>query len=49
MFNQFRHMKNLPLPESEYFQKLPPPPSLCDGPKILPPSTQNAAPLGIKN
>ena len=24
IFNQFRHMKNLPLPESGYFKKLPP-------------------------
>ena len=29
IFNQFRHMKNLPLPESGYLKKLPPP-RLCD-------------------
>ena len=35
IFKQFRHMKNLPLPGSGYFKKLPPPPPrLCDRPKM---------------
>ena len=33
--NQFRHMKNLPLPESGYFKKLPP--VYVAGSKFYPP------------
>ena len=36
IFNQFRHMKNLPLPESGYFKKLPP--VYVTGSKFYPPS-----------
>ena len=37
IFKQFRHMKNLPLPGSGYFKKLPPPPVYVTGPKCNPP------------
>ena len=33
IFKQFRHIKNLPLPGSGYFKKLPRP-RLCDRPKM---------------
>ena len=36
IFKQFRHMKNLPLPGSGYFKKLPPP-VYVTGPKCNPP------------
>ena len=35
IFNQFRHMKNLPLPGSGYFKKLPP--VYMTGSKFTPP------------
>ena len=36
IFKQFRHMKNLPLPGSGYFKKLPP--VYVTGPKCNPPT-----------
>ena len=35
IFNQFRHMKNLPLPESGYLKKLPPVFDFGDGSRHL--------------
>ena len=40
IFKQFRHMKNLLLPGSGYFKKLPPPPVYVTGPKCNPPYPQ---------
>ena len=44
IFKQFRHMKNLPLPGSRYFKKLPP--VYVTGPKCNPPSTPTPLPSG---
>ena len=53
IFKQFRHMKNLPLPGSGYFKKLPPPPVYVTGPKCNPlpppPSPQDATCLRLRN
>ena len=52
IFKQFRHMKNLPLPGSGYFKKLPSP-VYVTGPKCNPPtptpSPQDATCLRLRN
>ena len=49
IFNQFRHMKNLPLPKSGYFKKLPPVYVTVSKFYPPPPYTQDATCLQLRN